>query len=73
MSGGIGDHHPSRDHIQPTILRRIAEIKAATTIPEHSFGYYVFYGVRLFRTAEEWQEYKQRTGWPRGGHGHGRG
>lgn len=69
IGGRILDHHPKRDGIQDTIMELVTEVKAAGTGPAGVRGYSVFYGVRLFRTAAEWEEHKRQTGWPRGGRG----
>jgi hypothetical protein len=66
--GIILDHHPRQDGIDATITEVIAEVKAGI-VPDHVRGYYVFYGVRLFRTKAEWNEYKRQTGWPEGDYG----
>jgi hypothetical protein len=63
------DHHPRQEQIQPTVRRVITEIKVTGKAPEHVRAYQVMYGVRLFRTAAEWEDYKRRTGWPEGKHG----
>jgi hypothetical protein len=66
--GIVLDHGPRRAGIEATIKKVIANVKAGTVL-DHVRGYYVFYGVRLFRTAAEWEQYKRQTGWPEGDHG----
>ena len=69
LRGRVLDHHPRRDGIQPTVMKVIEKVKAAPEAPAGVRGYYVFYGVPLFRTAEAWAEYKQQSGLFGGGRG----
>jgi hypothetical protein len=62
LQGIVLDHHRRRDHIQPTIMKKIEELKAVGKAPERVLGYHVFYGVRLYRTKADWEEYKKQTG-----------
>jgi hypothetical protein len=67
--GRVLDHHPHRSGIQPTVMKVIEQVKASPEAPEGVRGYYIFYGVRLFRTAAAWEEYKRQTGLFGGGRG----
>jgi hypothetical protein len=69
LRGRVLDHHPRREGIQPTVMKVIEQLKAAPEAPEGVRGYYVFYGVRLFRSASAWEEYKRQTGLFGGGRG----
>ena len=69
LRGRVLDHHPRRQGIQPTVLTVIEQVKVAPDAPEGVRGYYVFYGVRLLRTASAWEEYKRQTGLFGGGRG----
>jgi hypothetical protein len=69
LRGRVLDHHPHRSGIQPTVMKVIEQVKAAPETPKGIRGYYVFYGVRLFRSAEAWEEHKRQTGLFGGGRG----
>jgi hypothetical protein len=69
IRGRVLDHHPRREGIQPTVMKIIEQVKATPQTPEGVRGYYVFYGVRLLRTASAWEEHKRQTGLFGGGHG----
>lgn len=69
LRGRVLDHHPRREGIQPTVMKVIEQVKAVPEAPEGVRGYYVFYGVRLFGTASEWEEHKRQTGLFGGGRG----
>ena len=72
LRGRVLDHHPHRDGIQPTVMRVIEQVKAVPEALEGVRGYYVFYCVRLYRTASAWEEYKRQTGLFGGGRGDSR-